>query len=115
MRGSVSPSGRGGSGPDGLTGSGIGSHTFGLVPSWDLSNAQVGLTKENGLEVRLIAKNIWDQKASNALYNDSSGELFRDPRFDKLRNSRSRHHRTVGHEAIRLDFANREYIGQHGA
>ena len=28
---------------------------------------------------------------------------------------RGHHHRIVGHEAIRLDFAGREYIGQHGA
>lgn len=60
----------------------------GLAPSWSLSNAQVGLTMENSWEVRLIAKNVWDQKAINGLYIDANNvllETFGDPRFSEWR------------------------------
>jgi len=57
----------------------------GKVPAWDLANAHVGLTLQNGWEWQLTARNIWDERAINALWNDSSGEFFGDPRFDNMR------------------------------
>jgi outer membrane receptor protein involved in Fe transport len=58
----------------------------GLVPSWNLSNAHLGLTMENGWEFQFDVRNVWNELAYNSLYNDSSGELFGDPRFDNIRN-----------------------------
>lgn len=66
----------------------------GLVPSWNLANAHAGLSMENGWEFQLTARNIWDERAVNSLFQDSSGELFGDLRFDNQR-SYSRP-RTVG-------------------
>jgi outer membrane receptor protein involved in Fe transport len=58
----------------------------GLVPSWSLSNFHVGLTMENGWELQADVKNVWNELAYNSLDNDSSGDLFGDPRFDNIRN-----------------------------
>jgi iron complex outermembrane recepter protein len=66
----------------------------GLVPSYSLANAHVGLTLDNGWEYQLTIRNVWDEKAVNSLVNDSSGAFFGDSRFDNIRNySRPR---TVG-------------------
>ena len=63
----------------------INNNTEGLVPSWSISNVHVGLDLEGGWNVQLTARNIWDKRAINSLYQDSSGELFGDPRFDNIR------------------------------
>jgi len=52
----------------------------------ELSNAHLGLTMENGWEFQFDVRNIGNELAYNSLYNDSSGELFADPRFDNIRN-----------------------------
>ena len=54
----------------------------GLVPSWNVANAHVGLTMDDGLELQLSVRNLWDKLAVNGLYNDDSGAFFGDPRFD---------------------------------
>ena len=58
----------------------------GLVPSWELSNVHAGLNLNDGWEVLVDIRNVWDQLAYNSLYNDSSGALFNGSRFDNLRN-----------------------------
>jgi len=58
----------------------------GIVPSWSLSNVHLGLTLQNGWELQADVRNVWNELAYNSLYNDSSGQLFGDPRFDNIRN-----------------------------
>jgi outer membrane receptor protein involved in Fe transport len=59
----------------------------GLVPSYSIGNAQVGVSLTNGWEVSLIVRNVWDEKAVNSLYNDGNYEAqwFGDPRYQNLR------------------------------
>jgi outer membrane receptor protein involved in Fe transport len=72
-----------------------------LVPSSEIANAHAGLTFDNGLELQLSIRNVWDELAINGLSNDSSGALFGDPRFNNLRTYARP--RTVG-LAIRKKF-----------
>jgi outer membrane receptor protein involved in Fe transport len=46
----------------------------------------MGLNLQNGWAVQFDVRNVWNELAYNSLYNDSSGELFGDPRFDNIRN-----------------------------
>jgi outer membrane receptor protein involved in Fe transport len=57
----------------------------GLAPAWNLANAHAGLTMNNGWEFQVTIRNIWDERAVNALWNDSNGEFFGDLRFDNMR------------------------------
>ena len=58
----------------------------GRVPGWSLSNMHAGLATDGGWTYQLTIRNVFDQLAVNSLYNDSSGELFGDPRFNNIRN-----------------------------
>ncbi len=57
----------------------------GIVPSYSLANAHAGLNMDNGWEVQLNIRNMFDEKAVNALFNDSSAAFFGDLRFDNIR------------------------------
>ncbi len=54
----------------------------GVVPSYTLSNAQIGLTYDSGWEYTLIAYNIWDELAINSLNVGTNSAFFGDQRFD---------------------------------
>jgi outer membrane receptor protein involved in Fe transport len=56
----------------------------GRVPSWKSSNLQAGLSLENGWEVSLMARNVWDDRGVSNLYYSDEGyysDWFDDPRF----------------------------------
>jgi len=55
------------------------------VPSYRHANAHAGLNMENGWEVQLTIRNVFDEKAVNDLFNDSSAAFFGDNRFDNIR------------------------------
>jgi outer membrane receptor protein involved in Fe transport len=57
----------------------------GLVPSHSIANAHVGLDYDNGWSLHLTARNLWDERGINSLWQNNSGELFGDPRFDNMR------------------------------
>jgi len=66
----------------------------GIVPAWNIANAHVGLTMNNGWEYQVTIRNVFDNRAINGLYNGGYGELFGDQRFNNTHNySRPR---TVG-------------------
>lgn len=58
----------------------------GLIPSWKSSNLQVGLSMNNGWDVSLMARNVWDDRGINVLYQSTySSDWFDDPRFRYMR------------------------------
>jgi outer membrane receptor protein involved in Fe transport len=53
-----------------------------LIPSWSTSNFQVGMNFENGWDVSLMARNLWNEAGINSLYNSTyASDFFGDPRF----------------------------------
>jgi len=59
----------------------------GLIPSYSIGNAQIGVSLTNGWDISLIVRNIWDEDAVNSLDNGGNGEpqWFGDPRYQNLR------------------------------
>ncbi|MGD9599811.1 MAG: TonB-dependent receptor [Steroidobacteraceae bacterium] len=58
----------------------------GRIPSWRSDNAQVGMDFNNGLQVSLMARNIWDEAGVSAIsYSDYQSEWFGDSRFRNMR------------------------------
>ncbi len=54
----------------------------GRIPSWRSDNFQVGLNLNSGLEVSLMARNIWDQAGVSAInYSHTESDWFGDARF----------------------------------
>jgi outer membrane receptor protein involved in Fe transport len=54
----------------------------GLIPSWETSNLQAGLSLQNGWDVSLMARNVWNDTGINSLYHSSyASEWFDDPRW----------------------------------
>lgn len=58
----------------------------GKVPSWNLSNFHAGIATDGGWTYQLTIRNAFDQLGLNSLSNNSSGDLFGDPRFNNIRN-----------------------------
>ena len=56
----------------------------GKIPSWNWHIAQVGYDIDGGWEFSLTARNLFNDKAVDALYNDTAPALFGDPRYQKL-------------------------------
>ena len=57
-----------------------------LIPSWSSSNAQVGMSFDNGWGLTLVAKNVWNDKGINSLINTTyEADWFGDPRYRNLR------------------------------
>ena len=54
----------------------------GRVPGGAVASAHVGLSYDNGWSFQLTARNVWDERFITSKWQDSSGELFGDPRFD---------------------------------
>ncbi|NOX69105.1 MAG: TonB-dependent receptor [Gammaproteobacteria bacterium] len=59
----------------------VANNRSGLVPAYSISNAQIGLSRESGWDVTLIAYNVWDQRAVNWLVTNTNGAFFGDTRF----------------------------------
>jgi outer membrane receptor protein involved in Fe transport len=54
----------------------------GLIPSWETSNLQAGLSLQNGWDVSLMARNVWNDTGINSLYHSSYASVwFDDPRW----------------------------------
>jgi outer membrane receptor protein involved in Fe transport len=54
----------------------------GLIPSWETSNLQAGLSLQNGWDVSVMARNVWNDTGINSLYHsDYAAVWFDDPRW----------------------------------
>ena len=56
----------------------------GRVPAWNWHIVQAGYEIEGGWQFTLTARNLFNNKAVDALYNDDAPVVFGDPRYQKL-------------------------------
>ena len=58
----------------------------GIVPGWEWSSANVGLTMDNGLNYQITVNNLFDDRGINSSWNDPySGAFFGDDRYANMR------------------------------
>ena len=56
----------------------------GIHPSWQSSNVQIGLTRDDGWELSLMARNVWDDRNINWTWQPEYGDLFSVPTHNRF-------------------------------